>query len=334
MILASRLLRAYRICSLRIMQRLPYNDYGHAMRQRFGGRVQKLAVDAGLSCPNRDGRVGYGGCTFCLNDAFSPSYCREGGSLLEQLDRAMAFHSLRGRKGEHYLAYLQAGTNTYSDIEKLRSIYSELLSHSNISGLIVGTRPDCVNSEILDMLADLSHDKYIAVEYGIESAYDATLRRVNRGHDFEAAVRAVAMTKERGLDVGGHFILGLPGESVEDIVRGVARINALGLDFIKFHQLQIYRGTAMEREYAASPEDFIFANGFRLEDYIALVCDVLRHLNPSIAVERLLSQAPVRLLSSSPLGGIRPDEFRGRVVERLNSLGAVQGDMANVLFGA
>lgn len=329
-----RLLHACRICNPRMMQRLPYNDYGHVMRQRFGGRIQKLAVDAGLSCPNRDGRVGYGGCTFCLNDAFSPSYCREGGSLLAQLDRALSFHVSRGRKGDFYIAYLQAGTNTYSDISKLRSIYSELISHSNISGLIVGTRPDCISSETLDMLEDLSHDKYIAIEYGIESVYDATLRRVNRGHDFDAAVKAVAMTKERGLDVGGHFILGLPGESVEDIVQGVARINTLGLNFVKFHQLQIYQGTPMEREYATSPEDFIFANGFSLDDYVGLVCDVLRHLDPLVAVERLLSQAPVRLLSSSPLGGIRPDEFRCRVVERLNALGAVQGDMSHVLFGA
>jgi radical SAM protein (TIGR01212 family) len=245
----------------------------------------------------------------------------------------MDFHLSRGRKADYYLAYLQAGTNTYSDIEKLRDIYSELLSHPNISGLIVGTRPDCVNSEILDVLEDLSHDKYVALEYGIESVYDATLRRVNRGHGFDAAIGAVAMTKERGLDVGGHFILGLPGESARDIVRGVARINALGLDFIKFHQLQIYRGTAMEREYATSPEEFIFAKDFGLDDYVDLVCDVLRHLDASVAVERLLSQAPVRLLSSSPLGGIRPDEFRCRVVERLNSLGAVQGDKTDVLFG-
>ena len=316
------------------MQKLPYNDYGNAMRQRFGGRIQKLAVDAGLSCPNRDGRVGVGGCTFCLNDAFSPSYCREGGSLLEQLDRAMTFHTSRGRSGDYYLAYLQAGTNTYSDIGKLRSIYSELLLHPNISGLIVGTRPDCISSEILDMLEDLSHGKYLAIEYGVESVYDKTLRRVNRGHDFDSAVRAVAMTKERGLDVGAHFILGLPGESVEDIVQGVARINSLGLDFVKFHQLQIYRGTVMEREYLSSPENFIFANGFGLDDYVALVCDVLRHLDPSIAVERLLSQAPVRLLSTSLLGGIRPDGFRNRVVESLRSLGAAQGDLANVLFRA
>lgn len=316
------------------MQKLPYNDYGNAMRQRFGGRVQKLAVDAGLSCPNRDGRVGFGGCTFCLNDAFSPSYCREGGSLSAQLNRAMAFHSSRGRCGDYYLAYLQAGTNTYSDIEKLRVIYSELLSHPNISGLIVGTRPDCISSEILDVLEDLSHGKYLAIEYGVESVYDATLRRVNRGHNFESAVRAIAMTKERGLDVGGHFILGLPGESISDIVGGVSRINELGLDFVKFHQLQIYRGTAMEREYISSPNDFIFANGFEIDDYVALVCDVLRRLDFSIAVERLLSQAPIRLLSSSLLGGIRPDEFRNRVVEHLNSLGAVQGDLANVLFRA
>lgn len=299
------------------------------MRKRFVGRVQKLAIDAGMSCPNRDGRVGYGGCTFCQTEAFSPSYCRESASLTAQLDRAIEFHLARGRKGDCYLAYLQAGTNTYLDIDKLRVIYAELISHPRVSGLIVGTRPDCISSEILDLLEDLSHNKYVAVEYGIESVYDATLRRVNRGHDFQCAVDAVALTKARGIDVGAHFIVGLPGESREDVVNGVQSINALGLDFVKFHQLQIYRGTAMEREYLLSPEDFIFSNGFTVDDYVALVCDILRHLSPTIAVERLLSQAPRHMLSSAVLGGIRPDEFRARVVARMKSMGAVQGDMAD-----
>lgn len=305
----------------------PFLEYGVVMRRRFGGRVQKLAIDAGMTCPNRDGKVGYGGCTFCLNEAFSPSYCREQISLTKQLERAVEFHLARGRRADYYIAYLQSGTNTYMDADRLSSIYDELISHPAISGLIVGTRPDCISSEILDILEELSHDKYVAVEYGVESVYDATLQRVNRGHDFRCAVESVAQTKARGVDVGAHFIVGLPGEGRDDIVAGVAKINALGLDFVKFHQLQIYRATAMEREYMENPDDFIFANGFVLEDYIALVCDILRHLDPAIAVERLLSQAPRHLLSSSSLGGIRSDDFRGRVVAAMRALGAVQGDM-------
>ena len=309
------------------MQKLPYKDYGHTMRQRLGGRVQKLAVDARMTCPNRDGRVGVGGCTFCLNEAFSPSYCRESGTLLQQLNRAMAFHLSRGRKADFYLVYLQSGTNTYSDIDRLRSIYSELLSHPDVSGLVIGTRPDCVSSEILDYLEDLSHRYYVAVEYGIESVYDATLKRVNRGHDFRCAAAAGARTTARGLDVGAHFILGLPGESEADIMRGIGDINQLGLDFVKFHQLQIYRGTAMEREYLASPQDFIFAQGYGVDDYVALMCDILRCLSAEVAVERMLSLTPRHLLRFSPLRGLRVDEFRNRVVEHMEALGACQGDM-------
>lgn len=297
------------------------------MRQRLGGRVQKLAVDAGMTCPNRDGSIGVGGCTFCLNEAFSPNYCREAKSLVTQLERAIEFHTSRGRGGDFYIAYLQSGTNTYSDIERLSDTYTELISHPAISGLIVGTRPDCISSEILDLLEDLSHSKYVAVEYGIESAYDATLQRVNRGHDFQCAVEAVHKTKMRGLDVGAHFILGLPGESRDDIVRGVERINTLELDFVKFHQLQIYRGTAMEREYALHAEEFIISKSYTSDDYVALICDILRHLSPFIAVERFISQAPLRLLSFSPFGGVRIDEIRNRIVARMKALGAVQGDL-------
>lgn len=306
---------------------VPFLEYGAVMRQRFDGRIQKLALDAGLSCPNRDGRVGYRGCTFCLNEAFSPSYCRECNSLTEQIDRAIGFHLARRRKGEHYFAYLQSGSNTYADSYKLFKIYNEALSHPNISGLIIGTRPDCISSEILDILEYLSHNIYIAIEYGIESVYDATLAHINRGHDFQCAIDAVSQTKARGIDVGAHFILGLPNESHNDIVDGISKVNDLGLDFIKFHQLQIYRGTTMAHEYANHPERFIFAKGYKQEDYITLLCDIIRHLSPTIAIERLISSAPRHLLLTSPLAGIKADEVRNRIIARLTTLGAHQGDL-------
>ena len=305
----------------------PFLEYGQVMRQRFGGRVQKLALDAGLSCPNRDGRVGFKGCTFCLNEAFSPSYCRECNSLSEQLTRAIQFHLSRNRRAEHYIAYLQSGSNTYADSDTLQQIYQEILSNPEISGLIIGTRPDCISSEILDILEDLSHRKYIAIEYGIESVYDTTLTHVNRGHSFQKAIDAVAESKARGLDVGAHFILGLPNESRNDIVASAERINALGLDFIKFHQLQIYRGTAMEREFTTYPERFIFSSTYTSADYIALLCDVIRRLDPTIAIERLSSLAPRHLLHHSPLRGIRPDKLRNDLIEHMHSLGATQGDL-------
>lgn len=311
---------------------IPFLEYGKVMRQRFGGRIQKLGIDAGLSCPNRDGKVGFNGCTFCLNEAFSPSYCRECNSLSEQLDRAINFHLTRNRKAEYYIAYLQSGSNTYADNSKLYKIYKEVISHPSISGLIIGTRPDCINSEILDILEDLSHSTYIAIEYGIESVYDSTLAHVNRGHNFQCAIDAVRESKARGLDVGAHFILGLPNESHSDIVDGISKVNDLGLDFIKFHQLQIYRGTALEREYINHPERFIFANNYTTEDYTILLCDVIRRLNPTIAIERLSSLAPRHLLLHSPLQGIRPDILREKVVSRMHSLNATQGDILDSIF--
>ena len=297
------------------------------MRQRFGGRVQKLAVDAHLSCPNRDGSIATGGCTFCRNDAFSPAYCREADSITTQLDRALHFHHSRGRNADHYLAYFQSGTNTYAPVSALESIYREALSHSAISGIIIGTRPDCINSEILQLLAQIAQHYYVAVEYGIESVYDATLRHTNRGHDFATAVAAVAATKARNIDVGAHFILGLPNESRTDIIEGIHHINALDLDFIKFHQLQIYHATPLATEWELHPERFLFNDDFGTKQYVDLIVEIVRHLRPSTAIERFVSQAPPHLVAHSPLGGIRPDVVRTEVIDAMQSHGFSQGDL-------
>lgn len=306
---------------------LPYNDYGGVMRQRFGGRVQKLAVDAHLSCPNRDGSIATGGCTFCRNDAFSPAYCREADSITTQLDRALHFHHSRGRNADHYLAYFQSGTNTHAPVSTLESIYREALSHSAISGIIIGTRPDCINSETLQLLAQIAQHYYVAVEYGIESVYDATLRHTNRGHDFATAVAAVAATKARNIDVGAHFILGLPNESRTDIIKGIHHINALDLDFIKFHQLQIYHATPLATEWELHPERFLFNDDFGTKQYVDLIVEIVRHLHPSTAIERFVSQAPTHLVAHSPLGGIRPDVVRTEVIDAMQSHGFSQGDL-------
>lgn len=307
---------------------LPYNDYGSAMRRTLGGRVQKLAIDADMSCPNRDGTLGSGGCTFCLNDAFSPAYCKHSATITEQIERGIAFHRSRRRIADKYLAYFQTGSNTFAPINTLQNIYREALDNPNISGIIVGTRPDCIDSEILDLLEHITKEKYVAVEYGIESVYDTTLNRVNRGHDFASAQHAVTITRERGIDVGAHFILGLPGESRADIVRAIATINTLGISSIKFHQLQIYRNTPIEREFRAHPEDFLFGSDYATEQYVSLMVDILRNLDPAIAVERFVSQAPHNLISHSPFGGIRPDKVVAMVVDKMLTLGAVQGDIA------
>ena len=233
-----------------------YNSYIGYFKKTYGERLQKVVVDAGFTCPNRDGLAGTGGCTYCDNAAFHPGYSTAGIPIHEQIDEGIKFHRVRYRKAEKFLAYFQPYSNTYAPLDRLRSIYEEALSHPLVAGIVIGTRPDCVDAEKLDYLASLAGQGHIVIlEYGIESCYDRTLRRINRGHTFADAVRAVEMTASRGLTQGAHFIFGLPGESTEDMLAYAPIINKLPLHSVKFHQLQIVRGTAMEREFtpAARP---------------------------------------------------------------------------------
>lgn len=302
----------------------PYNSYSAYFRARFGERVQKVAINAGFTCPNRDGRVGRGGCTFCNNEAFTPSYCKAVKSITQQIDEGIEFHQRRYRTASRYLAYFQSFSNTYAPLEVLRQRYSEALSHEGVVGLVIGTRPDCVDEAVLDYLAELSKEYYITVEYGIESCYDESLQRINRGHDFACAERAVKMTAERGLSVGAHFVLGLPGESDEMILAQVERINALPLTTIKFHQLQVFRGTAMEREYDEHPELFRF---WELDDYFDLMVEILRRLRPDIVVERFASEAPPRYHYGRNWGLVRNETLWAMFEKRLRERGAYQGEL-------
>ncbi len=235
-----------------------FNSYAGYFRRLFGCRVQKLSVDAGFTCPNRDGTIGEGGCTFCNNGAFTPSYCMPSKSVGQQIAEGIEFHRNRYRSAQRYLVYFQAFSNTYAPLERLKRLYDEALAHPGVAGIVVGTRPDCVDERKLDYFAGLARDRYVALEYGIESTFDATLRAVNRGHDFACARRAVEMTAARGLHVGAHFILGLPGETDAMLLDQVERINALPLTTVKFHQLQVFRATPMAAEYDAAPERFRF----------------------------------------------------------------------------
>ena len=227
-----------------------YNSFVGYFKRKYGERLQKIVLDAGFTCPNRDGKVGRGGCTYCDNAAFHPSYSTAGKSLHQQMDEGIEFHKVRYRTTEHYLAYFQAYSNTYAPLERLKVLYEEALSHPQVVGIVIGTRPDCVDEEKLDYLAELARKHVVIVEYGIESCYDETLKRINRGHDFETARRAVRMTAERGIDVGVHFILGLPGETRQMMLDACGLINDLPIRSVKFHQLQIVKGTRMEQEYA------------------------------------------------------------------------------------
>ncbi len=301
-----------------------WHSYAAHFRNEMGGRVQKLAVNAGFGCPNRDGTVGWGGCTFCRNDAFTPSYCMSGGDVAWQLREGIEFHRKRYRRASHYLAYFQSFSNTYASPEHLREVYESALAVEGVAGLVVGTRPDCVDDEVLSLLEEFGRDHYVAVEYGIESCYDETLRAVNRGHDFACARRAVEATAARGLPVGGHFILGLPGETEGMLVGQVAAINELPLTSVKFHQLQIFADTAMEADYRAHPERYRF---WELAEYIDLFIEVLRRLRPDIAVERFAGEAPPRYHATPGWGLVRNEQLVAMLERRLEERGAWQGEL-------
>ena len=272
---------------------------------------QKLVVDAGFTCP-------HGRCTFCDNAAFHPAYSSPGKSITQQIDEGMAFHAARGRAHGPYLAYFQSFSNTFAPIGRLRDVYAEALAHPAVSGIVIGTRPDCVDAEKLDYIASLGCAR---MEYGIESCRDKTLLRVHRGHDFACAERAVRETAARGIPVCGHFILGLPGETRDTLLEDVSRINALPLDSIKFHQLQILKGTPMADEFAAHPDDFV---RWTLDGYLDLLADILARLRPDIAVGRLAASVPPRYLAV-PGWGVRASELRRLLERRLSERDSWQG---------
>lgn len=300
-----------------------YNSYVGYFRERYGERLQKLVIDAGFTCPNRDGTVGVGGCTYCDNDAFHPNYSVPGKSILQQLDEGISFHKVRYRNTSHYLAYFQAYSNTYGPVERLRQVYSEALSHPEVAGIVVGTRPDCIDDVKLDLLEEFKEQgKIVIVEYGIESCYDSTLKHINRGHDFECARMAVEKTAARGIDVGAHFILGLPGETREMLVGQCELINSMPLHSVKFHQLQLVKGTAMIREAKEHPERFLT---FTLEEYLDLVIDILERLRPDIFIERVAGEVPPRFVEETRWGLIRNFEILHLLDARLEERDTHQG---------
>lgn len=292
-----------------------YNTFVGYYKRVYGERLQKLVIDAGFTCPNRDGTVGYGGCSFCDNAAFHPSYSTAGKSIAAQIDEGIEFHQVRYRNTKHYLAYFQSYSNTYAPLPRLKALYLEALSHPHIVGIVIGTRPDCIDEEKLDWLAELKAGRalpdwrrdgfgspVVKVEYGIESCYDATLLRVGRGHDVAAAERAVRLSAERGLDPGAHFILGLPGESRSMLVDQCSFISSLPLHSVKFHQLQLVKGTRIEKEYAAVPHDFLRLD---LPEYLDLVVDILERLRPDLYIERVAGEVPPRFVNETQWGLIR-----------------------------
>ena len=299
-----------------------YNSFVGHLRQKYGCRLQKLVVDAGFSCPNRDGTLSTGGCTYCDNAAFHPNYSTPDKSITRQLDEGIEFHRGRYRSVTKYLAYFQAYSNTYGPLEKMRRVYEEALAHEDIAGLVIGTRPDCINAAKLDYLKELSQDKVVIIEYGIESCHDATLRRINRGHTFDQARKAVELTAEKGIMQGAHFIFGLPGETRQMMLDMAPAINALPLDSVKFHQLQIIKGTAMEREFRERREDFVT---FTLEEYIDFFVDFLERLRPDLSIERFAGEVPPRFVNETPWGLVRNPQLIEMLEKRLEERDTWQG---------
>lgn len=304
-----------------------YNSFVGYFKRKYGERLQKIVLDAGFTCPNRDGKVGRGGCTYCDNAAFHPSYSTAGKSLHQQMDEGIEFHKVRYRTTEHYLAYFQSFSNTYAHLERLKELYEEALEHPDVVGIVIGTRPDCVDEEKLDYIAELAKKHVVIVEYGIESCYDQTLLRINRGHDFETARKAVEMTARRGIDVGAHFILGLPGETKQMMLDSCELINALPIKSVKFHQLQIVKGTRMEKEYAECPEDF---ERFSLEEYLDFFTDMLERLRPDLFIERFVGEVPPRFVNETPWGLIRNVELLRLLEKRLEERNTWQGRLKKV----
>ncbi len=297
-----------------------YNDFPTYFKNKFSERIQKVSVDAGFTCPNRDGTKGLGGCTYCNNKTFQPTYCNLENSVTSQIQQGIDFFS-RKYSAMKFLAYFQAYTNTYAPLDDLKKLFEEALQHPKVVGLVISTRPDSVNTEILDYLQKLSQKVYVMVEFGLESHLDYTLERINRGHTYADSVWALKQTAKREINNCAHLILGLPGETKEDWLEQAREISKLPVKNLKLHQLQIHKGTVLEKQFKENPDHFYM---FSADEYIDLVVDYLELLNPEIIVERFISQSTPELLIA-PKWGLKNFEFVAKVEKRLKERDTWQG---------
>lgn len=309
-----------------------FNAFPNYCVRMFGERLQKVSVDAGFTCPNRDGSISSDGCYYCNNDSFNPSYCNSNKSISQQINEGISFLNVRYRNAKKYLIYFQAYTNTYKPIEDLKVIYEEALSFPGVSGLIIGTRPDCINEEILDYIAQLSKTYYVVVEFGMETINNSTLALINRGHNNGQTVRALNMCAQRGIKAGVHLIFGLPYETIEEIIMQADFISKLPIHSLKIHQLQIVKGTKLEQMYAQNPDAFI---QFNIESYIDLVISFTEKLNPIIIIERFAGEVPPRFLAGPSIlkdntyGYLRNDQILQMIEKRMEEKDTWQGKFFN-----
>ena len=300
---------------------IPWNDYSSYIKSIFGKRVQKISVNAGFTCPNRDGKVGKGACIYCTNESFSPFYCNPGLSVKEQLERGIAFFKPK-YKAQEYLAYFQSYTNTYGGITKLEQLYKEALSVEGVVGLVIATRPDCIDEEILQMIKSITKDKYISIEYGAESTIDKTLDFINRGHSYQQTIDAINLTKEFGISCGLHIIIGLPGETEEDFYHHADELSKLPINTLKTHQMQVLKNTKLAEVYKEFPEMFF---NLELENYTRVIVNFIERLNPDIVIERFTSESPRDMIIYPNWQGKKNFEVSHMVQSQMNKSDSSQG---------
>jgi hypothetical protein len=303
-----------------------YNDFSSFIRRKFNGRVQKVSIDAGFTCPNKDGAKGVGGCTYCNNNTFNPDYCQPIKPIKQQVNEGIEFFSKK-YKTQQYLAYFQAFTNTYAPLADLKKMYEEALSHDDVIGLVIATRPDSIKDEVMDYLQGLAAEgNFIKLEFGLESTKNKTLEAINRCQTHEEAIDAFKRAKGRGLHLGGHLILGLPGESKSDMLNHARRVSELPINTLKIHHLQIVKHTMMAVQFKKTPEMFTF---MELDEYIDLVVDFVELLKPEIIIERFFSESPASMLIY-PKYGLKNFEVKHLVEKRLEERNAMQGRLFQV----
>jgi len=299
-----------------------YNAISNRIKEKYGGRIQKVSVNAGFTCPNRDGRKGRGGCVYCNNKSFTPSYCLDVDDIKGQIDKGIEFLEKRYKMPRFYTAYFQSYSNTYKPLRELKEIYGAALEHEKIDGIVISTRPDCINEDILDYLVELSKDYYVFIEYGIESCYDETLRQINRGHTFKDSKEAILLSANKGLHVTGHILFGLPWETREQMLEEAEILSGLPLNALKLHHLQIVKNTVLANMYRKDPQQFSL---FRMEEYIEFIIQFLERLNPNIAIERLVSEAPPSQRINPGWGNKRADWVQKKIESVMEEKDSWQG---------
>lgn len=300
-----------------------YNDFSSFIKQQFNERVQKISLDTGFTCPNRDGTKGVGGCTYCNNNTFNPAYCKPNKSITQQLDEGIAFFSKK-YKTQKYLAYFQAYTNTYADINLVKELYTEAINHPDVVGLVIGTRPDCINEDLIEFISSLSKNYFISLEFGVESTLNRTLKLVNRCHTFEETKAAYELANNKGIHLGAHMIIGLPGESREDILNHAKELSLLPIKTLKLHQLQVVKHTMMALQLKEQPEMF---NLFSADQYIDLITDFIALVRPDIIIERFISESPAHLLIAPKWNGLKNFEMVAKIEKKLIEKNLWQGKL-------